>query len=78
MLASINSFDDTNVNLPDIAWRTTSYLEFIERAAFRALWDYLTESAVSPLRRAFVEIEDPIASKVRCLTRLIFFLAHHV
>eukprot|EP00741_Cyanophora_paradoxa_P002772 tig00000630_g2692.t1 len=56
--------DDDSVGALYFAWRGPAYAAFEERMAVEVLWEYLTDSAVSPLRKALTELEEPLASEV--------------
>eukprot|EP00026_Physarum_polycephalum_P001754 Phypoly_transcript_01756.p1 GENE.Phypoly_transcript_01756~~Phypoly_transcript_01756.p1 ORF type:complete len:1003 (+),score=143.28 Phypoly_transcript_01756:138-3011(+) len=54
--------EDQSVGSASFAWRGPVYTEFREHAAIVVLWEYLTDSAVSPLTASMCEIEDPYGS----------------
>lgn len=57
--------DEENNGLYAMAWRGASLVtDLYTVTATNLLLKYLTEYAVSPLPKEFVEIEDPYASKV--------------
>ena len=73
--------DDEDSGLVYLGWRGPSGVkDLIEFFATLCLMEYLTESSVSPLRAAFVENKDPLASAVAysiieqsdCVTYLMF------
>jgi Zn-dependent M16 (insulinase) family peptidase len=47
-----------------VAWRGPKALDQRELTALALLCEYLTDSALSPLQKEFVESEDPLASDV--------------
>lgn len=47
-----------------LAWRGPRYEEQETWAALHLLWAYLTESAIAPLTKAFVEVATPLCSRV--------------
>jgi len=47
-----------------LAWRGPSVYHLYDNCALMMLMEYLTDTAVSPLQKAFVEIAEPFASKV--------------
>ncbi|KAL6068377.1 putative zn2+-dependent endopeptidase insulinase superfamily protein [Balamuthia mandrillaris] len=57
--------DEETTGAVMLGWRGPSAEEFAKIAALDALWEYLTDSAVSPLRHAFVDIPDPYCTSIR-------------
>eukprot|EP00743_Colponemidia_sp_Colp-15_P003789 GILK01004087.1.p1 GENE.GILK01004087.1~~GILK01004087.1.p1 ORF type:complete len:1022 (-),score=207.76 GILK01004087.1:87-3122(-) len=57
--------DEEDTGLVLVAWRGPKWMDFDGQTALRTLWTYLTQSAISPLNKEFVEIPDPYCSKVR-------------
>ena len=47
-----------------IAWRGPEYTNRAEWTHLSLIWDYLTDSAASPLQLAFVENDDPVCADV--------------
>ena len=47
-----------------IAWRGPKYKEYLKVVAIQMLWEYLTDSSVSPVQLDFVETEDPLCCDV--------------
>ncbi|XP_033118146.1 uncharacterized protein C05D11.1-like [Anneissia japonica] len=58
------SDDETN-GMVYIGWRGPKSQDLYEMSALNVILEYLTDTAVSPLQREFVEIKDPYCSKVR-------------
>ena len=56
--------EDESRGTISIAWRGPPYSHRSTWAHLSLLWDYLTESAASPLQLAFVENDDPICAYV--------------
>jgi len=57
--------DSEETGLVMVAWRGPSAVENYEKLnSMAVLMEYLTHSSISPLPKAFVEIEDPFASKI--------------
>mmetsp|Transcript_12678 Transcript_12678/g.26729 ORF Transcript_12678/g.26729 Transcript_12678/m.26729 type:complete len:1186 (+) Transcript_12678:92-3649(+) len=56
--------EDESRGTISIAWRGPLYQERSEWAHLSLLWDYLTDSAASPLQLAFVENDDPLCADI--------------
>jgi len=56
--------EDESRGTISIAWRGPKYEERREWVFLKLLWHYLTDSAASPLQKAFVECEDPLCAGV--------------
>nr|KAG5705771.1 hypothetical protein BaRGS_027430 [Batillaria attramentaria] len=56
--------DDEEYGMVTVAWRGFLAKDQYKYEALSILLDYLSDSAISPLQRDFVEIEDPYCSKV--------------
>jgi Zn-dependent M16 (insulinase) family peptidase len=56
--------EDESTGFVCLCWRAPHYTEFESKLARKLLWAYLTESAASPLQRAFVECEDALAGDI--------------
>ena len=56
--------EDESRGTISIAWRGPPYSQRSTWTHLSLLWDYLTESAASPLQLAFVENDDPICAHV--------------
>ncbi|EPZ31092.1 Peptidase M16 domain-containing protein [Rozella allomycis CSF55] len=56
--------EDESVGTVVIGWHGWGYKEHLLKVAFQALTTYLTDSAVSPLQKTFVELEEPYCSDV--------------
>ncbi|XP_066596217.1 uncharacterized protein C05D11.1-like [Prorops nasuta] len=63
--------DDEDNGCVNVAWRgPSSVTELYDLTGCSLLLKYLTDTSVSPLQKAFVEIKDPLASNVRyCLAQ---------
>jgi Zn-dependent M16 (insulinase) family peptidase len=57
--------DDTSTGLIRFGWRGPLATDHVGLASVQVLWEYLTDTAVSPLQRDLVEIPDPYCSKVQ-------------
>ncbi|WBW74562.1 mitochondrial protease Sdd3 [Schizosaccharomyces osmophilus] len=63
LVKSVNfSSEDESTGSLSIAWNGPSLLDQFKIFAIQTICDFLSESAVSPLKQAFVEIEDPFCS----------------
>ena len=60
---SFPSEDESRGNI-SIAWRGPTYEQRQTWVALQLLWEYLTDSASSPLQKAFVECEEPLCAGV--------------
>jgi len=47
-----------------IGWRGPAINDYETRAALKVLWDYLSESSVSPLEKALVDIDEPYCTDI--------------
>ena len=56
--------EDESTGFVCLNWRTVPYEAFETALARKMLWAYLTDSAVSPLQKAFVETDDALAGDV--------------
>jgi len=56
--------EDESRGTMSIAWRGPSYEERETWVRLQLLWSYLTDSAASPLQKAFVECDEPICAGV--------------
>lgn len=67
--------DEEDNGIYAMAWRGASVVtDLYTVTATNLLLKYLTEYAVSPLPKAFVEIEDPYASRVNSLFYILFLI----
>lgn len=57
--------DDETNGLVSAAWRGPGCKELKKLAALGQLSEYLTDSAISPLQREFVEVDDPFCTNVQ-------------
>ena len=53
--------EDESTGFVCMIWRAAGYAEFEKRLAMKMLWGYLSDSATSPLQKAFVETDDALA-----------------
>ncbi|EED88791.1 hypothetical protein THAPSDRAFT_264188, partial [Thalassiosira pseudonana CCMP1335] len=63
LVISFPSEDESRGTI-SIAWRGPEYSARSEWAHLSLLWDYLTDSAASPLQLAFVENDDPLCADI--------------
>ena len=56
--------EDESTGFVCLCWRGPQYAEFEEKLARKLLWSYLSDSAVSPLQKAFVECDGALAGDV--------------
>lgn len=56
--------EDESRGTISIAWRGPEYTSRAEWTHLSLIWDYLTDSAASPLQLAFVENDDPVCADV--------------
>lgn len=56
--------EDESRGTISIAWRGPTYSSRASWVQLSLLWDYLTESAASPLQLAFVENDDPLCADI--------------
>lgn len=56
--------DDESCGCVSIAWRGPAYEERGTWSKLQLLWTYLTDSAASPLQKAFVECDDALCADV--------------
>eukprot|EP00698_Gefionella_okellyi_P009668 TRINITY_DN2477_c0_g1_i3.p1 TRINITY_DN2477_c0_g1~~TRINITY_DN2477_c0_g1_i3.p1 ORF type:complete len:857 (+),score=228.50 TRINITY_DN2477_c0_g1_i3:509-3079(+) len=56
--------DDESSGVVIVAWRSFGYADFTQRLALQALMKYLSDTAVSPLRRALVDTDDAICTAI--------------
>ena len=56
--------EDESRGTISIAWRGPPYDERSQWAHLSLVWDYLTDSAASPLQLAFVENDDPLCADI--------------
>ena len=59
--------DDEESGMVYIAWRGPPAKDQYTVTALYVMMEYLTDTAVAPLQREFVEIEDPYCSRVSIL-----------
>mmetsp|Transcript_7633 Transcript_7633/g.28614 ORF Transcript_7633/g.28614 Transcript_7633/m.28614 type:complete len:1066 (-) Transcript_7633:1378-4575(-) len=46
-----------------MGWRLCPWQDFMKRTSMYVLWKYLNESSISPVKKTFVEIEEPYAGR---------------
>ncbi|KAL6725674.1 hypothetical protein Aduo_007710 [Ancylostoma duodenale] len=56
--------DDESTGVVEISWFGCAPTDFKQKAALRVLFDYLSDTSVSPLQREFVLIDNPLSSQV--------------
>lgn len=56
--------EDEGGGIVFISWRGTNWRDVLYKNALTVLWTYLSESAVAPLEKQFIDIPDPLAGKV--------------
>ena len=56
--------EDESIGTISLAWRGPPFGEHVGWLALRLLWKYLTDSAASPLQKAFVECDEPLCGEV--------------
>ena len=56
--------EDESTGSVSLAWRGPAFGEHGTWLALRLLWKYLTDSAASPLQKAFVECDEPLCGEV--------------
>lgn len=62
------SDDEKYGSIVYLAWREdVKWTDFMERTALNVLWEYLTFSSVSPLRKAFVELQDQYCGEISAI-----------
>ncbi len=56
--------EDESTGFVCLCWRGPTYDKFEEKLARKLLWSYLSDSAISPLQKAFVECDGALAGNV--------------
>eukprot|EP01080_Neovahlkampfia_damariscottae_P006879 gene6879-11041_t len=62
------SDDDSGGGIISFGWKEPNikYSDFLEKESIQYFWKYLSHSAVSPLQKEMVELEDPYCGDISC------------